>query len=55
MKSEIVLTLKKPAQNKGGDRYEGDCQGENLVVYFPQSLTRQTGAPAQSLKLTVEV
>lgn len=55
MKLELTLNLKKAALNKGGDRYEGDCQGENLVVYFPQSLTRAAGAPASSLKLTVEV
>ena len=52
---KIKLALKKAALNKGGDRYEGDCQGENLVVYFPQSLTRASGSPAQSLELTVEV
>ena len=50
---KIELTLKTPAKNKGGDRYEGDCQGENLVVYFPQSLTRQSGSPAKDARLDI--
>ena len=51
---KIQLLLKKPASNKGGDRYEGDCMGENLVIYFPQALTRTGGSPKPSVTITVE-
>jgi len=41
-KTQIKMTLERPARKSGGDRYEGTHEGEKLTLYFPQSISRQT-------------
>ena len=50
-----TLELDKKAKGKGGDRYAGRIAGEEVKIYFPQSISRPKGAaPTQKLKLSVE-
>lgn len=53
MKVQLVMSLTRQAKNKGGDRYECDHQGEKLVVYFPQSISRQRNEVASTLTISI--
>ena len=52
---EIILDLTRPARGKGGDRYEAEIKGEvnPLVIYLPQSITRESTIPHKQLILTI--
>lgn len=52
----INVELERVAKKSGGDRYKGITHnGEEFVVYFPQSISRREDHnPAQSLTLTIE-
>ena len=53
----LVMKLARPARKSGGDRYEGKTpEGEDLTLYFPQSISRATTAgvtPAQELHVEI--
>lgn len=49
MKTKFKLV--KAANKSGGDRYEDET---GWTVYFPQEISRKTGAPAKELTVTVE-
>lgn len=53
---ELTFNLTRPAKSRGGDRYEATVEGEfkPLVVYFPQSMTRNGGDICPGFKVTVE-
>jgi hypothetical protein len=53
----LVFKLVKSAKKLGGDRYEAEVPGDDraFVVYFPQSITRTTGMPKQTITMTLEV
>jgi hypothetical protein len=52
MSDTVTMALIKPAKAKGGDRYECDYQGDRMVVYVPQSISRKAGNPVNLLTLT---
>jgi len=55
MPRTILLKLVRPARKAGGDRYEATIEGgEQLVIYFPQCISRVEGIPLEKLKVTVE-
>jgi hypothetical protein len=54
---KVTLTLKSPAKNLGGDRYETllkPTDTKPFVIYLPQSITRSAAGIKQTLILTVE-
>ncbi len=55
-KVSMIVELKRVAKKAGGDRYEGITHnGEEFVVYFPQSISRQDNdQPTQTLQVNVE-
>ena len=53
MKYVIHLTLKKVARGSGGDRYEGTFSKKNVVLYFPQVISRPDGLPVKRLQVEV--
>lgn len=53
MKVIEMLKLARPARKGGGDRYEAP-ERENLVIYVPQDISRPSGSPLESLKVTFE-
>ena len=55
-KVTVLVQLTRPAKKSGGDRYEGMThKGEDFVVYFPQSISRQENQePAKSLQVEIE-
>lgn len=57
MKETLSMTLERPARKKGGDRYTTKYDEEDLVIYFPQSISRQNsvdGSPLKKLQVTIE-
>lgn len=45
MKHTIELELVKMARKSGGDRYEGEFQGNDYVQYIPQNISRPNNRP----------
>jgi len=54
---DIVLKLTRPARSKGGDRYEAIIENEEnpLVIYLPQSITRDSNTPHSELIMSIDV
>lgn len=52
MKVVKFLRLERPARKAGGDRYE--TEDGKLVIYVPQDISRERGAPFLKLKITFE-
>lgn len=52
----INVELERVAKKSGGDRYKGlTHNGEEFVVYFPQSISRRGDHnPAHTLQLTIQ-
>ena len=49
---EFIFILTRPAKNLGGDRYEAEVgNSKPMVIYIPQSISRQDGAPASELTI----
>lgn len=58
-KIQIKLTLINPARKSGGDKYEGEIEGQDFkpyLHYIPQSISRDTpnGQPAKEIMCTLE-
>jgi hypothetical protein len=55
-KYSYTLTLTGRAKGSGGDRYEAVYeQGQKpMVLYFPQSITRENGIPAEYIDIELE-
>jgi hypothetical protein len=53
MEVKIKLMLERMAKKKGGDRYQGGYDGENLTIYLPQSISRPEGSVKQELIMTI--
>ena len=51
---KLKMTLERPARKGGGDRYAYTWDGQQHSQYYPQSISRQDGAPKQKLLITVE-
>lgn len=49
----IKLKLTKPAKKSGGDRYECTHDGETIVFYFPQTISRENDKPVDTLTVTI--
>jgi hypothetical protein len=49
----LRMTLVKSARKAGGDRYECKFEGDDIVFYIPQSISRKGGVP--SPKLLIEI
>lgn len=50
----LKMKLTKPANKNGGDRYEAKLpDGSDLVIYFPQVISRTLGAPIKELTITI--
>lgn len=54
-KTTIQMKLEKPAKSGGADRYAGQHEGDVVTFYIPQSISRETGSPAQQATVTIEV
>ena len=55
MKHELTFGMTRPARKKGGDRYEATLQdGEVMVIYVPQIISRPEGRLLQVIKVTFE-
>ena len=56
MSKMMTMHLTKAARSKGGDRYEAHIEGEDrpIVIYWPQSISRDETGIKQSLTVTVE-
>lgn len=52
---EIVLSLKKEARAKGGDRYEAIIENEQnpLVIYLPQTITRKNNRACKEISINI--
>ena len=57
MKKELIeeLYLTRIARKSGGDRYECTVDGEMVIVYWPQSISRPEGKPWEKLRVTIEL
>ena len=55
-KIKIKLTLVNPARKAGGDKYEGEMEGEDFFPYIPQDISRKTPdkSPAKEIMCTLE-
>ena len=53
---ELQFRLTKAARSTGGDRYECGQKGESfwMVIYVPQSISREGGTIKDTLKVTIE-
>jgi len=50
------MELERPAKKDGGDRYKGKCDGNEILFYVPQSVSRPDGAnPVPKLNVTLSV
>ena len=49
------ITLAKKAKSKGGDKYEGDIEGEIFIVYIPQKISRKNGEPTEKIYVSFEI
>ena len=54
MKVTLAMKLVRQARKADGDRYEDTYQGETLVIYFPQTISREGGQVKELLTVTVE-
>ena len=57
MQEKLNFVLVQPARKSGGDKYEGNVEGEDrpFAIYVPQSISREAGAgPRQRLTITIE-
>ena len=52
----VILILDRPARKGGGDRYTGKCEGEDLSIYFPQSISRSIdGKPVEAITIAIKL
>lgn len=54
-KTELKLTLERPARKTGGDRYETEKTDkvDSFHIYIPQSISRTGGDPAGEFKVVI--
>jgi hypothetical protein len=50
----LKMQLKKLAKGSGGDRYEAKYAKKDVVLYFPQAISRPDGAPLERITVTIE-
>jgi len=52
----LSFRLTRPARSSGGDRYECGQKGDELwmVIYVPQSISREGGTVKQTLQVTIK-
>ena len=46
---EVTFDLLKAAAKSGGDKYGGKVQGQEWVVYFPQTISRPDGKTSKKV------
>ncbi len=53
---EMHFRLTQKAKSSGGDRYECGQKGDSfwMVIYIPQSISREGGTVKETLKVTIE-
>ncbi len=50
--TKVLFLLERQAKRSGGDRYKGMLQnGEEMVIYIPQSISRPKGYPIKSISV----
>lgn len=54
MKTTLAMKLTREARKHGGDRYEDTYKDKTIVIYFPQSISREGGKVRELLSVTVE-
>ncbi len=57
MKTVLNFSLVKRAKASGGDRYEAKVNSEDdkpMVIYIPQSISREGSITKQQLGVTIE-
>ena len=55
METKLKFKLTRPARRSGGDRYEYGKKGDSdsMVLYFPQTISREGGEPRKELTVTI--
>ena len=52
---EIDISIAQPARKSGGDKYEGEYEGEKVSPYLPQKITRKNGKIRENLVMVIYV
>ena len=51
--TKVMFLLERQAKKSGGDRYKATLKnGEEFVIYIPQSISRPEGYPLESIEVT---
>uniref|UniRef100_A0A6M3K078 Uncharacterized protein n=1 Tax=viral metagenome TaxID=1070528 RepID=A0A6M3K078_9ZZZZ len=55
--TRLRFKLVRPAKSNGGDRYEHSTKGDGewMVIYIPQTISRKGGSPAKELNITISI